>query len=121
MSYPTDELREHPSAYIVQDRDDLEEMKRLEIQDKMLTEGMGGVLPELADPTQLRRVLDVGCGTGHWLISTASTYPMIEKLFGADVSSKMLAYACTQAESLGIDKRVQFQPMDALRVLEFSG
>ena len=34
------------------------------VQDKMLTAEMGGVLPELSDPTQLRRVLDVGCGTG---------------------------------------------------------
>jgi ubiquinone/menaquinone biosynthesis C-methylase UbiE len=112
-------LKEHPSTYIVQDRGSLEEMKRLEIQDKMITTGMGGVLPELVDHSSLRRVLDVGCGTGGWLIELAREYPTIEKLVGADISSKMLSYARTQAEAQQLDDRVQFQSMDALRVLEF--
>ena len=119
MSYPTEPLREHPSAYFVQDRDNLEEVARLEIQDNMLTAGMGGALPELADPASLRRVLDVGCGTGGWLMQTAKTYPTIEKLFGGEISGKMVEYACSQAERLGLGGRVQFQTMDALRVLEF--
>jgi ubiquinone/menaquinone biosynthesis C-methylase UbiE len=96
-------------------------MTRLELQDKMLTLGQGGVLPELADPSVLRRVLDVGCGTGGWLRETARTYPRIERLFGGDISDTILAHARTQAESLGQGSRVQFQAMDALRVLEFSG
>src|SRR5215469_2417565 len=96
---PTKPENEHPSAYFVQDRSNVEEMTRLSIQDKMLTTGMGGVLPELADPTNLRRVLDVGCGTGGWLMETARTYPTIEKLIGADISLKMLAYARNQAET----------------------
>jgi hypothetical protein len=75
----TEPLREHSSTYIVQDRSNLEEMTRLEIQDKMLTTAMGGVLPELVDPGSLQRVLDVGCGTGGWLMETARTYPTIEK------------------------------------------
>lgn len=116
---PTEPQREYASTYIVQDRSNQEEMDRLEIQDQMLTTGMGGVLPELADPTSLRRVLDVGCGTGGWLMETARTYPIIERLVGADISSKMVAYARAQAESLGLDGRVQFQTMDALRILEF--
>src|SRR5579864_262115 len=98
MTYPPDSQREFPlrenaSAYIVQDLDNQEEMTRLEVQDRMLTKGQGGPLPELINPTQLRRVLDVGCGTGDWLIETARTYPTIEKLIGVDISSKMLAYA----------------------------
>jgi ubiquinone/menaquinone biosynthesis C-methylase UbiE len=105
---------------MVEDRENKEEMIRLEIHDKMLTTGMGGVLSELSDPSRLRRVLDVGCGTGGWLIETARTYPNIEKLVGGDISGKMLAYARTKAADLGLDGRVQFQTMDALRVLEFS-
>jgi len=112
-------LKEHPSTYFVQDRSNVEEMTRLDIQDRMLNTAMGGVLPELADPTLLRRVLDVGCGTGGWLRETARTYPSIERLVGADISAKMLDYARTKAELQHLDGRVQFQTMDALRMLEF--
>ncbi len=113
------ELKEHPSTYIVQDRGDLDELARLELQDKMLTTAMGGVLPEVADPSSLRRILDVGCGTGGWLMETALAYPTIEKLFGADISGKMTAYTRLRAKGLGLGGRVEFQTMDALRLLEY--
>jgi len=115
----TEPPREHESTYVVQDRSNLEEMRRIEIQDKLVTSEMGGVLPEMADPSHLRRVLDVGCGTGGWLIETAKQYPTIEKLIGVDISGKMLEYARAQAEKAGLDGRVQFLTMDALRILEF--
>jgi len=111
--------REQSSTYIVQDRDNQEEVTRLEVQDKMITIGMGGVLPEFSDPTALRRVLDVGCGTGGWLLETARTYPTIEKLVGADISDKILSYARAQALAQQLDGRVRFQTMDALRIIEF--
>jgi tRNA G46 methylase TrmB len=82
ISHPPEKLRERPSTYFLQNQSKQEEIARLELQDKMLTLSMGGVLPELADPTRLRRVLDVGCGTGGWLIETAKQYPTIEKLVG---------------------------------------
>jgi ubiquinone/menaquinone biosynthesis C-methylase UbiE len=113
------ELKEHPSTYIVQDRGDLDELARLEIQDKMLTTAMGGVLPEVADPSRVLRVLDVGCGTGGWLMEMACTYPTIEKLFGVDISGKVTAYAGVRAGSLELGSRVEFQTMDALRMLEY--
>src|SRR6516162_5706219 len=106
MSYPTEPLREHDSTYFVQDRSNLEEMHRLNLQDKMMTDAMGGALQEIPDPTSLHRVLDVGCGTGGWLIEMARTYPSIKELVGVDVSSKMLEYACSQAERLGCSERV---------------
>jgi ubiquinone/menaquinone biosynthesis C-methylase UbiE len=115
MSYLTEPQREQPGTYIVQK----EEMTRLEIQDKMLTTGMGGALPELDDHSQLQRILDVGCGTGNWLMETARTYPTIEKLVGVDISGQTLAYARAQSENLTLDGRVEFQLMDALRMLEF--
>jgi ubiquinone/menaquinone biosynthesis C-methylase UbiE len=119
MSDSTEPLREQASTYIVQDRSNQEEMVRLEILDKMLTSVMGGVLPELPNPTRLRRVLDVGCGTGGWLMEAARIYPTIEKLVGVDINSKMMAYARVQARDLALGERVQFQTMDALRILEF--
>ncbi len=119
MSTPTDPRREHPSTYFVQDRSNEEELTRLHVQDQMLTAGMGGVLPEQPDPAIFQRVLDVGCGTGDWLIETAKTYPMISLLVGVDISEKMLEYARAQAEARQVSDRVQFRTMDALRMLEF--
>jgi ubiquinone/menaquinone biosynthesis C-methylase UbiE len=119
MSYPTEPPKEHPSAYFVEDRSSQDEMTRLEIQDRMLTTGMGGALPELVDPTQLSHVLDVGCGTGGWLMEVAKTYPTIERLVGADISSKMMEHARAQAKAQDLDERVQFKTMDALRILQF--
>ncbi len=110
---------EHPSTYMVQDRSNGDELKRLRLQDQMLTKSMGGVLPEQADPTRLRRVLDVGSGTGGWLIELAKAYPTISMLAGADVSLKMIQAARTQAEEEGVNDRVEFAVMDALRMLDF--
>ena len=111
--------KEHPSTYVVQDRDNQDELTRLKLQDQMLAEQMGGVLPEQSDPTRFRRVLDIACGTGGWLIETAKTYPGITQLFGIDVSGKMLNYARAQAESASVSNRIEFLVMDALRMLEF--
>jgi ubiquinone/menaquinone biosynthesis C-methylase UbiE len=94
-------------------------MTRLQIQDQMITSMMGGVLPEQPNPTRFQRVLDVGCGTGGWLIEVAKTYPTISLLIGADISAKMLAYARSQAEEQQVNDRVEFATMDALRMLEF--
>src|SRR5579884_1480290 len=98
MSTPMNPRREHPSTYFLQNRSPEEELARLRLQDHLITTGMGGVLPEQSDPTIFRRVLDVGCGTGDWLIEVAKTYPSISLLIGVDVSSKMVEYAQNQAE-----------------------
>lgn len=111
--------RESPSTYVVQKRSDLQEIERLSVQDKMMMIEMGGALPELTDPTQLRCVLDVGCGTGGWLLETARTYPMIERLVGVDISQQMVTHARGRAEELGLGERVEFQTMDALQGLGF--
>src|SRR5947209_16870177 len=116
---PTDPRREHPSTYFVQDRSNEEELTRLQIQDQMVTAGMGGVLPEQPDPTIFQWVLDVGCGTGGWLMEAAKTYPAMSLLVGVDVSGRMVEYARAQAEAQQISDRVQFCAMDALRMLEF--
>src|SRR6266852_7515288 len=99
MSTPTNPRRDHPSTYFVEDRSNKEELHRLQIQDQMVTTSMGGVLPEQPDPTIFQRVLDVGCGTGSWLIEAARTYPTMSHLRGIDISSKMVKYARAQAEA----------------------
>ena len=119
MSTPTDPRREHPNTYVVQDRSDEDELRRLAAQDRMITTGMGGVLPEQPDPARFRRVLDIGCGTGGWLIEMASAYPDIILLIGVDASGHVLDYARAQAEARQVNDRVEFHVMDALRMLEF--
>ena len=119
MTTPTNPRREHPSTYFVQDRGNVEELSRLQLQDQMVTTSMGGVLPEQPDPTIFQRVLDVGCGTGGWLIEMAKTYPSMSLLVGVDVSSKMVEYAQAQAEAQQVNDRIEFRTMDALRMLEF--
>lgn len=62
MAEPMDQPKpEKQSTYVVQDRSSEKELLRLTVQDHMVTAGMGGVLPELPDPTIFHHVLDVGC------------------------------------------------------------
>ncbi len=106
------------STYFVQDRSDERELQRLITQDEMLTSCMGGVLPEQSDPTRLREVLDIGCGPGGWAIQTALTYPEMS-VTGIDISSAMVRFARHRAQTHGVQDRVTFAVMDALRMLEF--
>ena len=119
MPTSPDPRRKHPGTYIVQNRSNKEEMQRLQLQDHLVNLGMGGPLPEQADPARVQSVLDVGCGIGGWLIELATTYPHISRLAGIDVSSKMLDFARSQAATQGVGERTEFFVMDALRMLEF--
>ena len=119
MPTPPEPKREQPSTYFVQDRANQEELKRLQIVDHITTAGMGGVLPEQPDPTAFRRVLDVGCGTGGWLIELAQTTPTCTTLLGLDASLKYIEHARAQAAAAQVSDRVEFHVADALRMLEF--
>ncbi len=109
---------EPPTTYFVEDRQSKSELFRLAIQDQMITQAMGGVLPEQEHPDTIQRVLDIGCGAGSWIIEAAQTYPAMT-LVGIDISPRMVEYAQKIASSQSISDRVTFQIMDALRPLEF--
>ena len=119
MATEPQQPKEHPSTYIVQDRSNEEELRRLHMQDELVTAGMGGVLPEQEDLVRFQRVLDVGCGTGDWLIALAQQIPTSSLLVGAEVSRRMVEYARNHAQEVGVADRVEFHVMDALRMLEF--
>ena len=111
--------RQLPSTYFVRDRANLGELTRLRLQDDLVTAEMGGPLPEQDNPDTFRRILDVACGTGGWLIEAAKTYPNIHKLVGVDVNTHLIDYARKRAQEEGVNDRVEFMEMDALLVLEF--
>ncbi len=111
--------KEHPSTYFVQDRSNEDELARLRVQEQFLMVQMGGVLPEQEELSGFQRVLDVGCGTGGWLIALAQQVPSATLLVGADVSRRIVEYARSQAQAAGVADRVEFHVMDALRMLEF--
>ena len=119
MTTPSNPRRDHSSTYFVPDRSYKNELNRLFVQDELLTAGMGGVLPEQSTPTDFQRVLDIGCGTGGWLIQVAQTYPTMARLVGIDINQRMVDYASSQAEKQQVHGRVEFRVMDALRLLEF--
>ncbi|HTK07884.1 MAG TPA: class I SAM-dependent methyltransferase [Ktedonobacteraceae bacterium] len=119
MPLPPEPRGEHPSTYFVEDRSNQEELNRIQIQDRLYTAGMGGVLPEQPDPTRFLRVLDVGCGTGNWLIELAQTIPTCARLVGVDASATFVEYARAQAMDAQVSDRVEFHVADALRMLEF--
>lgn len=110
--------KEHPSTYFVQDQQSEAELTRLAIQDRLVTTSMGGVWPEQTDVSLWRRVLDVACGPGGWVIEAARTFPTLS-LVGVDISHHMVAYARRCAEEYQVADRVSFHSMDALRMLEF--
>ncbi len=116
---PDNSRCEHASTYFVQDRDNQQELARLQALDRLATQSIGGLLPEQPDPSRFKRVLDIGCGTGGWLIETAKTYPDMTQLFGIDISGTISNYARSQAEAHQVSDRVEFVVMDALRMLEF--
>lgn len=119
MPIPPDQRPEHPSTYFLQDRSNPDELTRVSLQDHYITAAMGGVLPEQPDPSRFHEVLDVGCGTGGWLIEAAKTYPSLRRLNGVDVSRTVVTFAREQAAAHQVSDRVTFHTMDALRMLEF--
>lgn len=119
MSTPPDPRHELASTYIVQDRSNQDEQTRLHIQDQMITACMGGVLPEQSNPSSFRRILDIGSGTGDWLIEAARAYPDISLLVGVDTNHTMIEYARTRAKEQQVSDRVEFHMMDVLLMIEF--
>ena len=119
MSVPPELQREPPNTYFVQDRSGRVELQRLQLQDQMLMTALGGVLPEQPTPTHFGHILDVGCGTGGWLLKTANTYPTARSLVGIDISPQMIAYAREQVAASPDPSRIRFLQMDALGRLDF--
>ena len=108
-----------PSGYegYVVDAENAAEMARLMIQDHLLTQAMGGLVPEQSDLSQVYHVLDIACGSGGWLLDLVTQYPHLQGV-GIDISHLMMEYATSLTKSQGLSN-VQFVVMDATQPLRF--
>jgi ubiquinone/menaquinone biosynthesis C-methylase UbiE len=106
----------HHEGYVM-DAENAAEMARLMLQDRMLNQAMGGLIPEQSDLSQIYHVLDIACGPGGWLLELVTQYPHIQGV-GIDISQLMTDYATSQATSNGLSN-VQFRVMDATQPLHF--
>lgn len=98
----------------------IEEMVRLMRQANLVTEAMGGVLPDQDEQTLagIRDVLDLACGPGEWVMQVASEHPNF-RVSGVDKSRRMIAFASVQAEADEGPGNVHFREMDITQPLVF--
>jgi ubiquinone/menaquinone biosynthesis C-methylase UbiE len=93
------------------------EMSRLLDQDRLFTEGMGGLLAEFDDLSRFHRVLDIACGPGGWAQELAMAHPEME-VEGFDISQTMIDYARAFAEVRKLTN-LTFHVMDVQKPLDF--
>lgn len=100
------------------DAESASEMARLIHQDMVMTRKMGGVLAEQADPSRFHTILDLGCGSGGWVLDVAYANPAAE-VAGVDSSETLIKYANARAQSQGLNN-ASFEIMDIAKPLPFS-
>jgi ubiquinone/menaquinone biosynthesis C-methylase UbiE len=110
--------RQRKDTYLL-DPENVAEMARLEQQGRFLTNGMGGILPELGNhlPEGTKQILDLGCGPGEWVRAVAEAFPQIE-VIGLDISEIMLEYAAAVAQEHHLEN-VRFVRGNLLASLPF--
>jgi SAM-dependent methyltransferase len=95
------------------------EVERLVVHDRIFTRMLGAVLPEHPRTDELHDVLDIGSGSGGWLLGVAGCFPGIASLCGVDVNVAMVNFARELARTQQLQDRVAFRQMDALHPLQF--
>jgi len=116
MTTPIDPLKSG-NVYF-NDPESSAEMLRLLEQDRLITQGMGGLLPERSnDFSGIQRVLDAACGLGGWVLEVAFARREIE-VVGFDISQAMIDYARLQAQERSLDN-ARFLVMNLLKPLDF--
>jgi ubiquinone/menaquinone biosynthesis C-methylase UbiE len=93
------------------------ELTRLMQQDRLVTEHMGGLLPEVPELPEGGGVLDLGCGPGLWAMELAFAHPRVQ-VVGVDINPNVVEFATIQAWSRGLEN-VRFRVMDVMQPLDF--
>ncbi|TMF42634.1 MAG: class I SAM-dependent methyltransferase [Chloroflexi bacterium] len=88
-----------PHAYTFHPYDE-NEVTRLLLRHRQLSECMGGILPASLDLTQVKRVLDANCGVGGWVYDLAWRYPSMQ-VMGFDGDSFFVEQAQAFVAGLG--------------------
>jgi ubiquinone/menaquinone biosynthesis C-methylase UbiE len=99
------------------DPEDATEMARLLLQARLISQNMGGLLPEGIDLEEVHDILDIACGPGGWVIDVSFAHPDIQ-VTGIDLSQRMTAYAGSLAWTQRLDN-ASFRTMNLLKPLEF--
>jgi ubiquinone/menaquinone biosynthesis C-methylase UbiE len=76
----------------------------------------GQALPEQANVSTIRSVLDIASGSGEWAIEAAQAYPHMQ-IVGIESDTQMVDSARTQAKARGVDN-VNFTVMDPFQSLD---
>jgi ubiquinone/menaquinone biosynthesis C-methylase UbiE len=105
------------NPYVI-DPDLIEEMHRLDLQGRLFTRAMGGLLAERPDFTGIKRVLDLGCGPGEWALSVAREHSGTE-VVGVDKAPRMIEFATVRAAALRLPNTT-FQVADVAAALPFT-
>jgi ubiquinone/menaquinone biosynthesis C-methylase UbiE len=86
--------------------------------DKNVTKAMGGVLSEGDnDLSGLHSILDLGCGSGGWVLEVASQNPEIS-VTGVDLNESLINYVRAHAKVRGFDN-AYFSVMNILQPMDF--
>lgn len=93
-----------------------EEMDRLTEQSKLFTQYIG-LHPAQIQLAEGQTVLDIGCGTGQWVLDIARENPRC-KIVGLDISQRMVAFASTRAQIYRIPN-ARFELGDACQVMPY--
>lgn len=105
---PVDAARTQ-NSYII-DIESGAETARLIAQEQLLARALGGLFPEQANLSQIKRMLDMGCGPGAWVNNVAFAYHGIE-VVGVDLNPAMVEYARAMA-LVQRRENASFQVMD---------
>ncbi len=111
-----DTPQEHESTYFM-DAESGAETARLLFQDRLITQSLGGIFPDVSPTFITNRVLDLACGPGGWVLDVAHAYQKVE-VVGVDISQKTIKHAKASAWAQGLDNAV-FQVMDVTKPLDF--
>src|SRR5215470_15992610 len=71
--------------------DSATEIARRLQQDRLIIRATGGLCVEHPDLSQVKHILDIGCGPGEWALELAFAYPESE-VVGIDQSRSMIDY-----------------------------